>query len=351
MAQVFQQVLRFFGTIATALTGLGAVCTAAGFLAERTRWSMLGFGAPMDLNEYLFTGARFLAFLPGIIVTSVLTAAAASVTAFLVAVAMLLAVLAARRVARARGARLRDAVIVRGWTRRLRPWGLVALAILQFAGALVLFQPGILRNILFTERTALAGAECGQGRLDLEAEVLLGCEEELLEHMGRAFLIVIASGGALWFLLPQPSPRARNGSGNAPPARDEDGTAPPASEPATEAPLPAALIAVNVALLGVQLILLPINYGALFLPNEFSVVEVRLEEPELRQERWPEDGRFSLLHRRDDEFYLYAASARRIWLVPREQIRTLVYLGICGVFELDDCRSDASPLHTLEGPP
>jgi hypothetical protein len=334
-SRVFEQVLRFFGTIATALTGLGALCTAAGFLAERTRWSMLGFAAaPADLNEYLFTGARFLAFLPGIALTSVLTAAAASVTAFLLAVTLIGGVLLVRRwrARRRNGEPVLAPAPERPWLRRARPGALLALALFQFAGTMVLFQAGQLRNVLFTDRAPLAGAECGRAGVSLQSEVLLGCEAELTEHLGRVFLIVLFSGGALWLLLPASVRRAG----------DPDPLAP--AEPAH---LP--LLGINLALLAVQLILLPINYGALFLRNEFALVEVTLAQPELRAERWPVDGRFSLLHRRDDEFYLYAPSARRIWLVPRGDMQTLTYLGICGVFDpADSCHSDAPPLQTLE---
>src|SRR5690606_32590312 len=123
------------------------------------------------------------------------------------------------------------------------------------------------------------------------------------------------SAAALWLLLPPAVRRSAE-------ARSEASTSSPDLPPE---PIPVTLLGVNGALLAVQLILLPINYGALFLRNEFPMVEVTLAQPELRAERWPGDGRFSLLHRRDDEFYLYAASARRIWLVPRGDMQTLTY--------------------------
>lgn len=320
--RIFEQVLRFFGTIATALTGLGALCTAAGFLAERTRWSMLGFSAaPADLNEYLFTGARFLAFLPGIALSSVLTALSASLGAFLLALGALAALLVVRRVRRRTPSS--TPAPDRPWARRVRPWALAGLALVQFAGTLELFEAGRLRNVLFTDRAPLASTECGRSGTSLQAKVLLGCETELTEHMGRVFLIVLVSAGALWLLLP---PR--------------------------EQPRHLALVGLNGALLAVQLILLPINYGATFVRNEFALVEVTLDQPQLRADRWPVDGRFSLLHRREDEFYLYAPSARRIWLVPRDDMRTLTYLGICGVFDPPDrCHAEEPPLQTLHGVP
>ncbi len=65
LEKIFAPVLRFFGIVATSLTGISAVFTAVGFLAERSHLYMLRFTAiPVDLNQYLYTGARFFAYLP-----------------------------------------------------------------------------------------------------------------------------------------------------------------------------------------------------------------------------------------------------------------------------------------------
>lgn len=62
-------VTRFFGITAGTLSSLGAVLTAVGYLAERSHLIMLGFTTvPVDLNQYLYTGALFLAILPVIII-------------------------------------------------------------------------------------------------------------------------------------------------------------------------------------------------------------------------------------------------------------------------------------------
>lgn len=117
----FQAVLRFLGAVASALTGLGAICTTAGFLAERTRWSMLGLGTVnVDLNEYLFTGARFLAFLPGITLSTALSVLTASGQVFLLVVALLvLAVVSRIFLGRPIGTRFRQ--WLKGWLEARRP--------------------------------------------------------------------------------------------------------------------------------------------------------------------------------------------------------------------------------------
>ncbi|MGH9161909.1 MAG: hypothetical protein ACRD2X_18235 [Vicinamibacteraceae bacterium] len=100
--------------------------------------------------------------------------------------------------------------------------------------------------------------------------------------------------------------------------------------------------------------LLPINYGVVFLSNEFPVVQVALEAPTASPgessdtmssqgapvsasvELWPPDGRFYLLQRRGDEFYLYSRAAARVWLIPRAKLASVVYLGICRLFRPEE---------------
>jgi hypothetical protein len=392
MEKLFQALLRFFGAVASALTGLGAICTAAGFLAERTRWSMLGLGTvSVDLNEYLFTGSRFLAFLPGILLTTTLSVLTGSGRVFLLAIALVVLALVSRSLLRRpAGARMRSAALSWAAPRRaaLLSAGLVGLAILQFAATLFLFRAAGIRNLLFT--AGAPGASCVEPSLPLEALIRRGCEARLDQAMGEAFLVVLASGVLVWMLL-----RARG------------------SEPTRGTLGGTALVAVNVSLLAVQLVLLPINYGALFLRNEFPVVQVaragddgrpedragvaeasrddgraagppaaeapadaagatgppaaeapadaagatdptaaeapadgplasgaRGADPSLADRQalsgvatgWPRDGRFYLLQRRGDEFYLYSTAARRVWLVPRSGLTSVVYLGICRLF-------------------
>ena len=68
LEKIFAPVLKFFGIIASSFTVITAVFTAVGFIAERSHPHMLGFTSiPVDLNQYLYTGARFFALLPAMI--------------------------------------------------------------------------------------------------------------------------------------------------------------------------------------------------------------------------------------------------------------------------------------------
>ena len=358
LGRVLQQILRIGATVASALAGLGGLATAVGFLAERARWSMLGFTPPgADLNEYLFTGARFLAFLPGIVLGSVLSAIALDpllllpigVTGtFMYMLYMFLRV--QRRFAghsEGEGSRLRTwkGRLMRKGVALFRPAALGGLVLVLFVGTFFLFQAGATANSLFADRTHLEEIRCGEGRLNLQDQLLLQCEDELMARMGRVFLLVLAGGGALGLLMP--SDWRGPGEGSA------------------TSPLESTLLWIAVALVMLQVLLIPINYGATFPRNDFPAVQVTrapVAAPAQAagpigtegaigspgnaapgsggdsdafggMDSWPADGRFSLIHRSGDEFYLYSAAARRIWLVPRGQLESLVYLGICDVFE------------------
>jgi len=320
---VFQRILRLGATLAGGLAGVGSLATAVGFLAERSRWRMLGFPVPgADLNEYLFTGARFLAFLPGIVLGSVLSALVVDPWLLLLLLGVAAAawfVLRSRRMDPPTEGEGRGKEGTRRflptWIPRLRPAALVSVILLLFAGTFFLFQAGAAGNLLFADRGHLVGAGCGDPGLGLQNQILLQCEEALVARMGQAFLLVLAGAGALFLLFPP----AWRGS--------EGGRGPGALE--------GTLLWTGVALVTLQLMLLPVHYGVVFVRNDFPAVQVVRSAPEAREgeDGWPADGRFALLHRRGDEFYLYSSAASRIWLLPRGQVESLVYLGICGVFE------------------
>ena len=71
LEKIFAPVIKFFTITATSLTGISAVFTAVGFLAERSHLNMLGFTSiPVDLHQYLYTGAKFFAYLPIILLNA-----------------------------------------------------------------------------------------------------------------------------------------------------------------------------------------------------------------------------------------------------------------------------------------
>ena len=58
-----KKILPTLGMVVGSFSGLGAVFTAVGYLAERSHLRMLGFtNIPVDLNQYLYSGLHFIGF-------------------------------------------------------------------------------------------------------------------------------------------------------------------------------------------------------------------------------------------------------------------------------------------------
>lgn len=367
--RVLQRVLRLGATIATALAGAGSLATAVGFLAERARWNMLGFHSPgVDMNEYLFTGARFLAFLPAVFLTAIPDALWLNPGLLVALVVGGGLVLLFRGDGDQDDAGSRWRRFRQGVRRRLPRFRLLALAALVLAlllGTAFLLRATRVVNVLFADTSALAGFQCGEPTLGLREHVLLQCENQLLAHLGQGFLVVAVGTAALWLLIPgawraEVEATPPGGAEPVPPRATE--AVPPrggeANSPrATEAVPPrggranpprgaeAVLLWLGVTLLALQVMLLPMNYGVTYLRTDVPAVVVEATSLEVEREAWPPGGHFVLLHRRGDEFFLYSAQARRIWLLPRAQIETLVYLGICPVLAPPErCHAGAVPM-------
>jgi hypothetical protein len=351
--RVLQRVLRLGATIATALAGAGSLATAVGFLAERARWNMLGFHSPgADMNEYLFTGARFLAFLPAVFLTAIPDALWLNpglLVALLVGGGLVLLFRGGRDPddAESRWGRFHQGV-----RRRLPRFRLLALSVLVLAlllGTAFLLRATRVVNVLFADTSGLAGFQCGEPTLGLREHVLLQCENQLLAHLGQGFLVVAVGMTALWLLIPgawrsEGEGGPRQGAEGAPP-RGAERAPPQGAEAVPPRGAEAVLFWLAVTLLALQVMLLPMNYGVTYLRTDVPAVVVEAGSLGVEREAWPPGGHFVLLHRRGDEFFLYSAQARRIWLLPRAQIETLVYLGICPVLAPPErCHSGAVPM-------
>jgi hypothetical protein len=73
LQKVFEYVSRYFVIIAGSLSGTGGLFTAVGFLAERSHLAMLGVTfIPVNLDQYLYTGAKFFVILPILVVTTII---------------------------------------------------------------------------------------------------------------------------------------------------------------------------------------------------------------------------------------------------------------------------------------
>jgi|GEM_PF-2322375 len=320
LEKVFAPVLRFFGIIASSLTGITAVMTAVGFLAERAHLAMLGFTTiPADLNQYLYTGARFFALLPMLIINSIgLTTLDLARKYLLYFAAILLALLIFKLL-------LRIAVLNKLWRKLLEKIGqLVAnhrnvflffLILLQFTGIYFYLAAIPISNLLFLESSPDVNVQ-SFSFLQTNAQVLTTWitapnETALFQHLGRLVLITLFLGVILWQLVAT--------------FRKDQKVKPRLWQN--------IWIGVNLVLFGTQLILLPINYGIVLLPNKFPVVTVTFEDEVAVPFQAIQNERLALLHEKGGSFYLYSRETAQVWLVRQNQLHSLVYLGMADIFK------------------
>ena len=93
LENITKVIARFFGIIAGSLSGISAILIAIGYLAERSHLKMLGFTTiPVDLNQYLYTGANLVGFLPGIIILQSISLLLEPLTLVLIFIVILIGV-------------------------------------------------------------------------------------------------------------------------------------------------------------------------------------------------------------------------------------------------------------------
>lgn len=315
--KVFAPVLKFFGIVASSLTGMSAVFTAAGFLAERSHLHMLGFTLPpADLNLYLYTGARFLAYLPLTSLTAIgLGTLDLGKRYFLVFFAAILGLIFIhlllkigwlKRLAGSAGRALESAV------RANSAMLLFLLVLLQFVAIYSLLQTTQVSNILFSqpeaERTApgFPVAKTTIASWIVQQDVIA-----LFKYMGVLFLLIILSVYFLWRLTSTIRQK----------------------KTAKISLWQSIWLGINLLLVGTQLILLPINYGILLIPNEYPRVSVTLQSGDAAQALLPVDSQLYLLLQQPDRFYFYVPDKKQIWMLKSADVRRVIHHGLADVFE------------------
>lgn len=231
-------ITRILGLVAGSLTGVSVILTATGYLAERSHLKMLGFtGIPVDLNQYLYTGALFWAMFPSILVLQ---------TILLLfepwAILLLLPLLLWRFSSKIEKSRYTWA-----WSISLRIRGifeqkrvvLALLVVLQILSLSLMSRATLVENLLFVEASAkepdnftfLAADEQSLTQL-----VLHQAEGKLQKYFVQLFLLTLAIGLALRYALSQD--------------RENQKTATVAEN---------LVLGLNLILFSTQIILLPIN--------------------------------------------------------------------------------------------
>ncbi|MDR8392223.1 hypothetical protein NC796_13805 [Aliifodinibius sp. S!AR15-10] len=324
LKKVFAPVLRFFTLIASALAGISAVCTAVGFLAHRAHLNMLGVSnIPVDLNQYMYTGAQFLAYLPfkliSIIALNILDLGRTYFLEFSVTLVVLFIMywlLRFRLVRQFSQEFLND---IKNFIRHHRSTLWLVILIGQFIAVHQLLKASRITSLLFGDNIPAPPSQSIEFPLWADEGVLafwISTNEsgELLQFLGWLALIIIITAVILWKMI---------------------GTY-RKIELRMSRFWQTFWLGVNLMLFCTQIILFPINYGILLLSNEYPQVEVVVDDSLRGNPLWQGDERLILIDSQNGKFYFYSRSERRLWYIKDSDIHSISYFGMVDIFESAD---------------
>ncbi|UCE07099.1 MAG: hypothetical protein JSW07_03420 [bacterium] len=319
LEKIFAPVLKFFGIIASSFTVIAAVFTAVGFIAERSHLHMLGFTSiPVDLNQYLYTGARFFALLPAMIFSALglgtLNLLRKHFLGFMIAILVIIILRLLLRIPSIRRVSQKFINSIKKFTGKHRTGLLCLLMIFQFGAIFQLVTANQISNLLFKYQQVrtIDPTSPDVTKIDkLSSWIINNDSDSIYQHMGWLFLIILVST----IILIEVIATYRK------------------SEIAKVKIWQRLWLGVCLLLLGTQLILFPINHGKLLLPNEFSLVTIYLDDSEKENLQHLHGEKLFLLHQDRDAFYLYSRKTSKVWLIRSNQIHSLAYHGMSDVFK------------------
>lgn len=361
--RIFGSAFDFLKILGASLTGLTAILTAAGFLAERARLAMLGLpSSTFDLEQYVETGALLLALLPVVMGIALLLISVAWMKALLAGVITaiggmgLVAVLLLGSVAglilfvqvRRRSQSDVDSPASSDWMRRLtdrRPWVrsygfalLLALALaLQITSVAREVAVLDLRDMLFTSRSEQMNlsSEAGdttqdagvQGSDEMAAVVAdtRGDRHRPVRLFGEIVLLTVINASVIYFVIRRRFPVRRSGGKQL---------------------MLTAWCVVSILLLISQVTLLPVSYGVLVSRNTYPQVCAALSEAALAGADLLPNTRLALVHQTENGFYFYSRSHQKMWYVPRSDVKSLVHHARTDILD----PSETQPCETEVGP-
>jgi hypothetical protein len=385
--KVFEYVSRYFVIIAGFLSGTGGLFTAVGFLAERSHLTMLGATfIPVNLDQYLYTGAKFFAVLPILVITTI----ADSINELGGWVISLIFIFFAwhflLRIKRIQSAKKKFENIgkeighkIKNFTYQYLSGLLFLFMIILFFGVAQMFLAFGITNLLYDKKIPYNEAIFSNtnelqswviqkpkitqqllSKLENEKRIsddsiskLKGMPEDHVFENHKDFknLLELELGEEKEISLVLESFFQINKDALnkymgklfilvsmfglilwlfVSLVRKHHSIEPNIWQN--------LWLGISILLFFTQVILLPANYGILLLSNEFPEVIVSLEKEPSNEEtnsekpesEWPGDNRFILLYQESDTFYLY--SEAKVWYVSGKDIRSMIYVGKSNVF-------------------
>lgn len=317
---------KFFGFLGASIGSITAIFTAAGFLAERARLTMLGLpSTTFDLQQYLETGARFLAFLPLYLgmafyytVLGLLSALVYGVWQQPLVVGALLVLAGGvlwwwrrrRQDATTQASELPGRLVA--FVRRHPVALLVGFLLVQFLGAYQLTQALEISNLLFVPTTtgadSIPHAELSIISTEtLKNWVLAGDAARASQFLGWLFLITLLTAWGLDYMRRL--------------YRASDRTNPSFWQ--------LTAFAASLLLFITQVTLLPINYGILLSSNRFAEVSVVYAGEGVQ----PTEAPLYLLHETGNGYYFYTRGERTVWFVQRGDVQTILHHRMARVLQ------------------
>lgn len=322
--KLFKPVLHFFGILGSSLAGIGAILMAIGFLAEKSRLVMLGFTqVPVDLNLYLFIGAKFVAYLPILLFSALgLNMVEHFLLTFLILFFIILIFFFIHFSKRGTRFLQQFKVGVTNFATRVIRGLFISLVFLQLIWIFQLLKSNEIDNLLYIDQREIA--KVSEYALFPSKEILTAWVTNRIDpnnskpektnvdyafmYFGWLLLVALLLGGVLLGLI-------RLGS------KGKGGLS----------FWKKFWMGLNLVLFFTQVILIPINFGILVLPNTYPACEISLQnhdnnDPQLAKQLY-------LLHMDDEELYFYSPDSSKVWSIKRDIVRSIEYLGMKDLFD------------------
>ncbi len=264
-------IAHFFGIIAGSLSGIGAILMAMGYLAERSHLKMLGFtNIPVDLNQYLYTGANLIAFLPGIIILQSISLLFEPLT-----LTVLFIILLARLSLRIHSVKTSwNKISIRSerFIATFRNFLLITFVFIQMLSLNWMVKAVLVDNLLFSEINASISEDFNFIATNTEnlKQLILTRSEKLPLYFTQLFLITLFIGLAIQYVVSVKKEK--------------------------QIVLTFQMkfwFTINFLLFATHVILIPCNYGVLLLNNTYQEVKVQfntMEQKEVLHEVFDDSG-------------------------------------------------------------